>query len=70
MRWKIYTRLISTEGGIGVRWFWCGIDERGTRESRGFLLRRDCEADAERYGYRREKCDWPAFQMFPPMNGG
>ena len=56
VNWKIYTKVVTEDGGIATRWFWRSPVMEGRRESPiGFPNREACVADAARHGYTPEQ---------------
>jgi hypothetical protein len=52
LNWKIYTKAVSIDGGVVIRWFWRKPVTEGRNESpRGFTTRAECEEDAMLHGY-------------------
>jgi hypothetical protein len=54
LNWKIYTRPVSVDGGVAIRWFWRKpVSEGRTESAHGFTTRAACEEDAITHGYPR-----------------
>lgn len=67
MRWHIYTKIVRTDGGVGVRWFW--RNPADWQESpTGFVTRHDCQTDAARHGYRPGCEERRRFRITPPRH--
>jgi hypothetical protein len=66
MRWKVQTKLVKMDGGVGTRWFWWAVGAAGTEESKGFKSRRECEVDAVQRGYEPEDAASGRFEISIP----
>ena len=52
MEWKIFTRKVTAEERVMIRWFWRKPALLGREESAvGFTSRAQCEADAREHGF-------------------